>query len=504
MQSISALPRRTFLKQSVPAAAFTFIPRHALGGANVASPNDKLTIAYIGCGTQGIRQLMQALPKTDIRITAVCDPNEESTDYVEWGRHEIRNKVREFLDEPQWGEGIEGCRCGLKVGRHIVESYYAKANNASSYRGCSAYRDFRELLANENDLDAVYIMTPDHLHAAIAIAAMKQGKHAITHKSLSNVYDEIKLAVEVSQATKRATHMFCSADNPDTPTLCEWIWNGAIGPVHEVHNWSSRPFWPQGMTHLPTERVEVPAGLDWQLWLGPVPDRPYHPSYTHAVFRGWRDFGAGALGDMGHYSFCQIFQILKLGFPESVEASRSQYYEIVDLLWKKQENRVSFPRASMIHWQFPARGDMPPVSLYWYDGGLRPPIPKELELDGKPMPSEGLLFVGESGKILAGFSGGDPQLIPEAKMKLFKEPPRTLPRPIDELDQWLRACKGGEPSSANFSAIFPFCETIAIGNVALLTDQKLKWDSAAKRFANHDPSNRLLVREYRPGWELAG
>ncbi len=494
--------RRSFLKRTAPLAAFTIVPRQVLGGATSTSPNDKVNIAYIGCGTQGIRQLIQALPHSDVQITSVCDPNEESTDYIPWSRNEIRNKIREFLEEPKWDEGVDGCRCGRRVGQQIVERYYAKNKELSQYQGCNAYSDFRELLDKEKDLDAVYIMTPDHLHATIAIAAMKQGKHVITHKALSNVYNEIKMATDLAQQAGVATHMFCSADNDSAPRLKEWISQGVIGPVREVHNWSSRPFWPQGMA-LPGEKVEIPQGLDWQLWLGPVPDRPYHPAYTHAVFRGWYDFGSGALGDMGHYSFYQIFRILDLGFPISVEASRSEYYEIIDYLWQKQENRVSFPRASMIRWQFPARNELPSVSLYWYDGGLRPPIPEELEADGKSMPTEGLLFIGEKGKILAGFSGGNPQLIPEARMKDFQQPPETLPRPIDELEQWLRACKGGQPSDASFERILPMTETIAIGNIALRSDQKLEWDSELKKFNNSTDANKLLTRTYRKGWELS-
>ncbi|RJP18897.1 MAG: gfo/Idh/MocA family oxidoreductase [Candidatus Omnitrophota bacterium] len=494
--------RRSFLKKTAPAAAMTIVSRHVLGGENFTPPSEKVNIAYIGCGTQGIRQLLSALPNPDVHIAAVCDPNEESTDYIGWSKNEIRDKVRKFLKKSSWDEGVEGCRCGRKVGREITEAYYAMSQKSERYQGCAAYADFRELLENEADIDALYIMTPDHLHTAIALTAMKKGKHAITHKSLSNVYHEIQLAAEMAEKTGLATHMFCSAGNYSTSTLCEWIWSGAIGPVREVHNWSSRPFWPQGMTAFPPEQVAIPKGLDWKLWLGPVPDRLYHPSFTHAVFRGWYDFGAGALGDMGHYSFYQIFKILKLSSPLSVEASRSQYWEIVDSLWKKQENRISYPRASMIHWEFPAREDMPPVSLFWYDGGLRPLIPQELQTDGKPMPEEGLLFVGDKGKILAGFSGENPRIIPEANMNAFQQPPETLPRPIGELEQWLRACKGGPESDASFPNIFPLAETIALGNIALRVDQKLQWDGEKKVFTNNADAMTFTRRAYRPGWEL--
>ncbi len=496
------IDRRSFFGTTVPAAALTVIPRHAVSGSSSTAPNDKINIGFIGAGTQGIRQLIGALPNEDVHITSVCDPNLESTDYIAWSKNEIRDKVRKFLDQPDWDKGVEGCRCGRKVGKQIIEAYYAKNRDSGRYRGCPAYRDFRELLEKESDLDAVYIMTPDHLHTTIAIAAMKKGKHAITHKSISNVLSEIHLAAETAKQTGVATHMFCSAGNQSTPTICEWIWNGAIGPVREVHNWSSRPFWPQGMVEHPKEKVRVPKNFDWDLWLGPVPHQPYHPAYTHAVFRGWYDFGAGALGDMGHYSFYQIFKIMKLGSPISVEASRSQYWAIIDHLWKKQENLISYPRASTIHWGFPARGEMPPVSLYWYDGGLRPPIPEELEADGEDLPDEGLLFVGDRGKILAGFSGGKPRIIPKKKMQQFEPPPQTLPRPQGGLEQWIQACKGGEPSSASFENAYPFSETIALGNIALRVGKKLKWDARKRTFIDAPDAMTHLNRNYREGWEL--
>ena len=494
--------RREFIGASSMAAALTIVPRHVLGGPNFVAPSEKVRIGYVGCGTQGLRQMMAALPNPGVHIAAVCDPNRAGNDYPEWGKHEIRNKIRNFLGDAKWGQGVVGCRCGREIGHEIVTRYYARHKPSNRYQGCNAYADFREMLTKEKDLDAVYIMTPDHLHATVALAAMAQGKHIIVHKPISNVLYEANLVAKTAKKTGLATHLFCAADKSTTPLLCEWIANDAIGPVRQVHNWSSRPFWPQGMTELPNETPPVPDGMDWDLWLGPVPHRPYHLAYTHAVFRGWYDFGTGALGDMGHYSLYQIFRILKLGSPIAVEASRSQYWKIVDLTWHKQVNQVSYPRASMIRFDFPARHDMCPVSLYWYDGGLKPPQPEELDLDGQDMPAEGLLFVGDKGKILCGFSGDNPRLIPEAKMKAFQPPPKILPRPIGELEQWLRACKGGQPSDAAFEKVYPFSETICLGTIALRVDKKLKWDAEKFQFANSADADKLMHRKYRPGWEL--
>jgi len=498
-----ALDRREFLAAaSTAAVTFSVVPSHVLGGPKHVPPSEKINVAYIGAGTQGIRQLLAALPHEELKIVSVCDPNADSADYVEWGRNEIRNKVREFLKKPDWGAGVEGCRCGREVGKEIIESYYGMSTPAGESRGCSTYSDFRELLDQEKDIDALYIMTPEHLHGTIARAAMNKGKHVIQHKTLANVLYEARLSRDTARKTGLATHMFCSADNRSTMTIAEWVQDGAIGDVREVHNWSSRPFWPQGMLEYPQEQPPVPGGMDWDLWLGPVPHRPYHPTYTHAVFRGWYDFGSGALGDMGNYSFFQIWKILKLGTPTTVEAGRSQYWAIIDHLWNKQINTVSFPRASVIHFEFPARAGMPAVSLHWYDGGMRPPKPAELDEDGKDMPEEGLLFVGDKGKILCGFSGADPRLIPQRKMDAYQKPPETLPRPIGELDQWIHACQGGRPSDASFENVYPFAETVCLGNVALRVEKKLTWDSEKMQFTNSPEANKLLQREYRRGWEL--
>lgn len=500
MSEQTRVSRRKFIQSTAALTAVSIVPRHVLGGARQIAPSERINVGFVGCGTQGFRQLMPALQKADIRIAAVCDPNRRSDDYPEWGRNELNDKVRKFLDDPSWAKGARGGLCGREAGLEIVKRYYAKKNDLTQ---CRAYSDFREMLEKEKDLDAVYIMTPEHLHGTIAVRAMTAGKHVITHKPMANVLSEARLVRDTARKAGVATHLFCAADQDSTPTIAEWVAAGAIGPVREVHNWSSRPFWPQGMTHLPTETPAVPEGLEWDLWLGPVPHRPYHPAYTHAVFRGWYDFGTGALGDMGHYSFHQIFEVLKLGTPVSVEATRSQHWSITDFQWHKDINLVSYPEASIIHWEFPARGDMPAVSLHWYDGGLRPALLKELAADGQGMPEEGLLFVGDKGKILADFSAGNPRLIPGQKMRDFQPPPKTLPRPIEELDQWIRACKGGPPSDASFENAYPFAETILLGTIALRCDGQLLWDTEKMQFTNSKEPVKFMSRTYRPGWELS-
>ena len=498
MPRSGSVSRRRFLETGASTAAATIVARHVLGGPRFVAPSDRINVGFVGTGTQGLRQLMPALQRPDLRIVAVCDPNRKSEDYVEWARFELRDKIRHFLGDSSWAAGAKACPCGREVGREVVDRHYGARPGA----GCRTYADFRELVASEKDLDAVYCMTPDHLHATVSLAGLRAGKHVITHKPLSNVMSEARLVIKTARETGAATHMFCNAGLESTAEISEWIASGAIGPVREVHNWSTRPFWPQGMTARPTESVPVPAGLDWDLWLGPVPHRAYHPSYTNAVFRGWYDFGTGALGDMGHYSFFQIFRILKLGSPLTVEASRSQYWRIDDLLWKKQAGSVAYPQASLVRWEFGEREGMPPVALHWYDGGLRPPKPRELEQDGEPLPEEGLLFVGDDGKLLAEFSGRNPRLVPKARMARFQPPPRTLPRPAEELEQWVRACRGTAPSDASFENVAAITETILLGTIAVRVDRKLRWDAAGARFVDAPDADLLMAREYREGWKL--
>lgn len=503
MRSTTSLNRRHFLGAAAAAAASTLALASAPGA--VAAPvqaGRRVRMAFIGCGTQGFRQLIQALEHPDVHIVAVCDPMRSSGEYPDYGNQELNNKIRKFLKDPDWAKGAPGALCGREPGREIVRRHYAAMGAAGPGGDCRAYADFRELLEREKDLDAVYIMTPDHLHGVIAIRAMRRGLHAITHKPISNVLAEVRAARDTARQTGAATHLFCASGSANGPTLREWIEAGAIGAVREVHNWSSRPFWPQGMTEPPQGTPPAPDGFDWNLWLGPAAERPWHPAWAHTVFRGWTDFGAGALGDMGHYSFHQIFEALQLGPPSTVEAGRSEFWKIENYRWVKQTNRLAYPQASTIRWEFPARDGRPPVALHWYDGGIRPPTLPELEADGQAMPAEGLLFVGDKGRLLAGFLGDEPRLIPKARMAEFKPPAPTLPRPIDELSQFVRACRGGPASDSSFENAYPFAETILLGNIALRVSRKLRWDAERAQFTNSDEANQLMTRANRAGWEI--
>lgn len=502
--------RRKFLARTASAAGLTIIPRRVLGGFGYLPPSDKLNLAFIGVGAQGMRVMLHFLKELDVQGIAVCDVNKTGSNYPQWSTHEFCNSVHSLLGVTSGWDWLSpdapiqlshtlrvtGGVAGREPAQKIVDAYNGAANRSGNSRGCAAYNDYRELLEKEKDLDAVVVCTTDHLHAAIAAAAMRKRKHVFCQKPLTHTIYEARRIAEIARETGVATQIAVGNQaSEDTRLLCEWIWAGAIGPVREVHNWSSRPFWPQGLDR-PKESEPVPEGLDWDLWLGPAPTRPYNHVYLPFSWRGWADFGCGALGDMGCYSFDTLFRVLKLEAPTSVEASTTDRYN------------ETYPTASFIHFNFPARGDMPPLRFSWYDGGLRPARPEELE-DNRPFTmegedgEEGLLFVGDKGKILCGFSGAKPRLIPDAKMKAFEPPPKTLPRSPGNEREWLDAAKGGKTKpGGNFEFSAMVTETLLLGNVASQVGQKLYWDRGNLKVPNSDAANKLIGPQRRSGWEL--
>lgn len=498
--------RRKFLGAAVTPAVFQVVPRYVLGQGYVA-PNDKITLAYIGLGTQGLRELEALLSRPEIQVVSVCDPNTDSKDYVDWSRDGLRNDIRRLLGNPNWRAEVGGIPGGREVGREVIQTYYASKSGDSTFKGISAYADFRELLDKENELDAVKIMTPDHLHAAISIAAMNRGKHVLMHKPIANRMRESRLVLDTAQRTKLATHLLAWSANDSIDTVMAWIRDGAIGTLRQVHNWSNRPVWPQYPT-LPKDTPPVPAGFDWDLWLGPAMDRPYHPNYTHAVFRGWYDFGGGSIADMGHYSLWAVFKALDLDVPISAEATPSHAAEINGQVSRVIHNEWSFPAACTIRFQFASKGDWPALDLFWYDGGMRPLTPDEMAEDNEQMPAEGMMFVGDKGKILSGFLLQKPRIIPKKRMRAYQESKPQAAGPSDAgaaapgIVQWLEACKGGKPSMGSFLEAAALSETINLGAVALRAGGRVLYDAANMQITNVPEANKHLTREYRPGWEL--
>jgi hypothetical protein len=323
----SEMNRRKFVELTTSAAlAFTIVPRHVLGGKNYISPSDKLTLAYIGVGTQGIRELLPLLAVPQIQVIAVCDPNKEAKGYRDWGINYLKDEIRKAIKKPDWNPGGDNTIPGGRDnGIDIVNTYYANVRPEQKFKGCNAYADARELLEKEKDLDAVKIMTPDHLHGVLSMAAIKRGKHVLMHKPLSNRLVEGKKVIEMARShPKVITHLVPWDSNGSMEPVMAWINAGAIGTLTEIHNWTNRPVWPQ-YPELPKDKPPIPDGFDWDLWLGPEAERPYSPEYTNMVFRGWYDFGGGSMADMGHYSLWTVFNALQLTAPTIVEPHRSHF-----------------------------------------------------------------------------------------------------------------------------------------------------------------------------------
>jgi predicted dehydrogenase len=495
---MTQMKRRKFLATTAAAAGITLIPRHVLGGVNYIAPSDKLNVACIGTGTQGTRVLLQLLKLPDLQITSVADPVKEDTRYQNWGKFELRDGIREAINEPNWDKGIDGCRAGRIPAQQIINKWYSKQAGLN-YKGCNAYEDFRELLEKEN-IDAVIVATPDHNHAQVSIKSLLKGKHVFCQKPMSNSIYESRLMADTAKKSGLSTQVATgNASSEDTDLLCEMIWSGAIGAVREVHNWSNRPVWQSGFTKLPAEE-KVPKGFNWDLWLGRSEFRPFSYDYTHTVFRSWYDFGTGALGDMGCYSFAVIYRALKLGFCSTAEASANTAVGVVDGNPAGMPY-VSHPLSMTAHFTFPSRAGMPPVDLFWYDGGIRPALPKELEADGKELDHEGLLFVGDYGKIICGFQGHKPRLIPDSLNKSYIKPPQMIERSKGHYEDWIQACKGGAPARCTFNSADPITETLCLGILAMRTGKKLSWDPE-KLLTNSEDANKLIKPFYRPGWEL--
>lgn len=499
MQKIT---RRKFLGSAAAASvAFTVVPREVLGGPGYVAPSDKLTIGYIGCGTQGMREMTDLIANPAIQIVAVCDPNKFSTNYVDWSMNDVRNSIRNALGDKSWGENIKGIPGGRDIGLEFVNKYYAKSKDTASYKACASYEDFRELLEKENDINAIKIMTPDHLHAWVALASMKKGKHVVTHKPIANRMYEAKLTIDTAKKSGLSTHLLAWSPKPDNDLIKKAISEGKIGQLKEIHNWSNRPVWPQWQTN-PTDTPPIPKDFNWALWLGPVPDRPYSPEYTNAVFRGWYDFGAGSIADMGHYSLFPLFLTLGIKTPaKSAMSYATTTCTLKDNVAVGVRNDVAFPLSCIIRFKFDAQPELPPFDLFWYDGGMRPAIPDELNDAGKSFEREGMMFVGDKGKIVAGFRGESPVLYADDKAVPLAIANTQRSRE-DSNNIWIDAFKNNTQSPGSFIYAGPVTETILLGAVALRAGRKVDYDSANMKITNIPDANKFLVREYRKGWEL--
>ena len=440
-------------------AAFSIVPATVLGGHAGTAPSDKLNIAGVGVGAMGGVYVRECESQN---IVALCD----------------------------------------------VDDAYA-AKTFERYPNAKTYRDYREMLDKQKDIDAVIIGTPDHTHAFVAMAAMDLGKHVYCAKPLTRTVYESRLLADTAKKKKLATQMSVqSSASEDARLTEEWIQAGAGGTVKDVHVWTDRPIWPQGLAR-PREGMQVPKSLDWDLWLGPAPERPYHTAYHPFSWRGWVDFGTGALGDMACHAFHVVFRALDLGQPQRVSASSTRVvrHRLVNNEGKLViRNSVialpeTFPHSSVITWDFPARGAQPAVRMHWYDGGVKPAIPAEMP-SGQTLKESGVYYVGDKGVLLTGFSGGEHVLLPEARAKDFAAPAKTKPRSEGHYMEWINACKGGPAASCEFQFGSLLAETALLGTIAARTEKNLDWDPKRLRFSNDPNASALLNPPYRKGWKL--
>ncbi|HEX9186983.1 MAG TPA: Gfo/Idh/MocA family oxidoreductase [Vicinamibacteria bacterium] len=402
------------------------------------------------------------------------------------------------------GANLKGCENESIVALCDVDRAYAE-KTVALYPRARFYSDYRVMLDKEKDIDAVVIATPDHTHAVITMAVLEAGKHVFCQKPLTHTVFEARKITEAARRYKVVTQMGNQGHSYESMrVLKEWLDDGAIGKVTEVHAWTDRPVggdpWSDfAQLARPRDTPPVPETLDWDLWLGPVRYRPYHPEYHPTKWRAWLDFGTGALGDMGCHILDPAFWALELGPPRTVQATSTHF--------EPEVAAETFPRASIVRYEFPARGKRPPVKLTWYDGRLLPPIPRDLE-PGRALPASGALLIGTKGTIVHGSHGADGvRLVPEKRMQEYKRPPRKLRRITEGHEgDWIRACKegpGGTPPCSPFEYGGALTEMVLLGMVALrLKDRRLEWDSSGLRFTNNDKANELLHTPYREGWRL--
>ncbi len=452
------MSRRKFIgSMAATTAAFTIVPRHVLGGNGYTPPSEKLNIAIIGAGGKG-RSDMYAVSTEN--IVALCDVDDRKV-------AETLKRTKEDSDRQDLAEALE------------------KAPK---------YKDFRVMLEKEKDIDAVTVSTPDHTHAVAAMAAMQLGKHAFVQKPLTHSVKEARVLRETAKEKGVITQMGNQGHAGEGIRLiAEWLADDAIGEVTKVDCWTNRPVWETGLPY-PTEIPSVPPELDWVLWLGPAPFRAYHPDYCPWSWRAWVEWGTGALGDMGAHIFDIPYETLKLEYPTKIDASSTKF------------NQESWPVAEVIHYEFPKRNGLPPVELTWYDGGMMPPRPEELEPGRRMGDSDGgVLYYGEKGKIMCGCYGSNPRIIPEKKMKEYDQPEKSIPRSPGIHQEWVQSIKKGVQATSNFEYASKLVETMMLGNIAVRMQEKntpLEWDGVKGEITNLPEANEFLIRPYTKGWSL--
>lgn len=439
------LSRRDFIKTASLASAVAAFP-NVMRSQQGQSPNNKLNIALCGVGGRGY-DAVQGLKGEN--FVAFCDVDDERA----------AKTYQEFPNVPH-------------------------------------FRDFREMLDKMgNQIDAVTVSTPDHMHFPIALAALQLGKHVFVEKPLTHTIEEARKLSQLAREKKVATQMGNQGHaHEGLRLLKEWHQAGVLGEVRELHSWTDRPIWPQGVNPPDHSKMMpvVPPTLDWNLWLGVAANREYDPAYAPFTWRGYWDFGTGALGDMGCHIMDGAYWALELTQPTSVEAISAR------------QSEISPPLASVVTYQFPARKNLPALKWTWYDGGLQPLLPPEFEINRKLQPN-GTLIVGSKATVFADTYYSSARIIPETKMKELAPslPPKTIPRVEGgHFAEWVRACKGGTPAGSNFEYAAQLTETVLLSNVAVRARRHIEWDSAAMKVTNLPEANQYVTKSYRAGFGI--
>ena len=436
--------RRQFLKAAATAAVgFQIVPRHVLGQGQTP-PSEKLAIAGIGVGGQGGGVLNDLKSEN---IVALCD--------VDWSK---------------------------------------AAGTFKAFPNAERFKDYRVMLEKRKDIEAVMIATPDHMHAPITLAALRAGKHVYVEKPMAHSIEEARVMARVAKKTGLVTQMGNNGHAGEGLRLTrEWIHAGAIGAVREVHGWSDRAgkWWKQP-AERPADTPPVPPDLDWNLWLGAAPERPYHSAYHPFAWRGWFDFGTGALGDMAVHNLDPAFYALDLGAPIAAECQSSPL------------PKESYPAWQILTLEFAAKGNRPKLKVFWYDGGKMPSKPEHVgdEID---LADNGICFIGDQGTMVCGGWSGAPQLFPAKRRAEFPLPAKTIPRSPGHRLEWIQACKARKPeeAKAGFAYSGPFTEALLVGNLATRLQKRIEWDAVAMRAKNAPEAAALIRKRYRKGFGLA-
>ncbi len=422
------------------------VPRHVIAGSGQTPPSEKLRTAHVGVGGQGGGNLGEIGQFGEVQVVALCDVDTKN---------------------------LEGA--------------------AKKHPGAQKFRDWRRMLDKEKEFDAIVVSTPDHHHAPIALSAMQLGKHAYVEKPLSHTIEEARKMRDLAAKMKVVTQMGNNGHAGDGLRLWKEIYDsGKLGEVKEVHVWSDRPgtFWNTQGVERPKDTPAVPDSLDWDLWIGPAPVRPYHTAYHQRAWRGWWDFGCGALGDMAVHNADPAFYALELGQPDWVDATTSP------------SNNDSFPAWSIVTWHFPARGSRPEVTMKWYDGGK---LPENIAfLEGRKVSDNGCIFVGDKCGAMGGSHASPPRLIPETMMQGYKRPEPTIPRSAGHRIEWVKAALAGKPEDAKsgFAYSAPFTEALLVGMLAVRFQKRIEWDAEQQQAKNCPEAAPIIRKAYREGWKL--